>query len=129
VYELDEPADLRQRLEAAGFSAHHEEVFMVWPLARARSVGYASEEPRIVQATASDYIPGSAFADLHGGAVLEAARGRGVYSRLLQVRVAHARERRCEYLSVDAAPMSRPILEAKGFTRICGTYPMRLKRP
>lgn len=72
-----------------------------------------------------DYSRGSQFADLHGGAVCEDARGRGVYAALLAVREADAQARGCRYLAVDAAPMSRPILARKGFATICETYPMR----
>jgi GNAT superfamily N-acetyltransferase len=73
-----------------------------------------------------DFIPRARFADLHGGAVLERSRGRGIYSLLYERRVEEARGRECRYLAVDAAPMSRPILEHKGFEHICDTYPMRL---
>jgi GNAT superfamily N-acetyltransferase len=73
-----------------------------------------------------DFIPGSRFADLHGGSVVDEARGRGIYSLLYERRVAEARRRECRYLAVDAAPMSRPILEHKGFEHVCNTYPMRL---
>jgi GNAT superfamily N-acetyltransferase len=181
VYDLDAPARLRALLEAEGFTAHHDEVFMVRVLdddipgknARTNDVvvmrasldnnviddivtvqeqvwgatfpwlapqlkaalaqssahtaiycAYLDERP--VGTGWIDFIPGARFADLHGGAVVEAARGRGVYSLLYERRVEEARRRECPYLAVDAAPMSRPILEHKGFEHICNTYPMRL---
>lgn len=71
-----------------------------------------------------EYPPGSQFAEIHGGAMLPGFRGRGVYSRLLASRIDDARERGVRWLAVDAAPMSRPILEAKGFTRLVDTWPM-----
>jgi hypothetical protein len=37
-----------------------------------------------------------------------------------------ARARGYEFVAVDAAPMSRPILMRQGFTPVCFTYPMRL---
>jgi len=46
------------------------------------------------------------------------------YSMLLHERCLEAQERGYEYLAVDAAPMSRPILERKGFEFICWTYPL-----
>nr|WP_295076565.1 GNAT family N-acetyltransferase [uncultured Roseateles sp.] len=73
----------------------------------------------------TDYPVGSRFAELHGGAVLPAWRGRGVFSALLDVRISDAAPRGYEWLAVDAAPMSRPILLAQGFTPICMTWPMR----
>ncbi len=71
-----------------------------------------------------EYGPGTAFAELHGGSVLPEFRGRVVYSRLLEIRLRDASERRFAWLTVDAAPMSRPILEAKGFERLDVTWPM-----
>ncbi len=69
---------------------------------------------------------GSRFADLHGGSVIEAERGQGIYSELFAVRADKARRRGYDFLAVDAAPMSRPILEKKGFIHVCHTVPMRL---
>lgn len=69
---------------------------------------------------------GSSIADLRGGAVVARWRGRGVYSALLGVRVGAARAAGVKTLAVDAAPMSRPILEAKGFRFVCDTVPFRL---
>jgi GNAT superfamily N-acetyltransferase len=74
----------------------------------------------------TDYPANSQFAGIYGGSVLPEYRGRGIYSALLQQRVLEARERGYRYLIVDAAPMSRPILEKKGFIPICETRPMRL---
>lgn len=73
--------------------------------------------------------PGSRFADIHGGAVLPEARGRGIYSLLLSARVRVAEELGAMYLAVDAAPMSRPILLRLGFEPVCGTVPMRFRSP
>ena len=69
---------------------------------------------------------GSAFADLHGGALLPDWRGRGLYTALLGARVQAARSRGVQALHVDAAPMSRPILQHKGFIFICETVPYHL---
>jgi GNAT superfamily N-acetyltransferase len=57
----------------------------------------------------------SAFASLWGGSTLPALRGRGLYTSLLAARVREARARGVRYLTVDARPMSRPILERRGF--------------
>lgn len=65
------------------------------------------------------------FADLHGGSVLPAYRGRGVYTALFDIRVAEAKRRGFDFLAVDTSPMSRPILLAKGFTFVCETIPFR----
>jgi GNAT superfamily N-acetyltransferase len=73
-----------------------------------------------------DYHPDSRFAEIHGGAVLPEYRGQGVYSLLFEQRMAAARTRGVEYVTVDAAPMSRPILAKKGFIRLCATSPLTI---
>ena len=57
----------------------------------------------------------SAFASLWGGSTLPELRGRGLYTGLLAARLQEARARGARYLTVDAGPMSRPILERRGF--------------
>ena len=93
------------------------------PVETAIYCAYAGDRP--VGTGWIDFTRGSSFADLHGGAVIEGARGRGIYTLLYEARVAAALERGAPFLAVDAAPMSRPILERKGFRAICDTYPMR----
>ncbi|WP_137937104.1 GNAT family N-acetyltransferase [Chitinivorax sp. B] len=75
----------------------------------------------------TEYPAGSRFPELHGGAVLSAFRGRGVYGDLFHVRFVEARQRHYEFVAVDASPMSRPILERIGFQHICMTQPYRKK--
>lgn len=69
----------------------------------------------------------SIFAELHGGSVLPPHRGRGIYSRIFDLRVKEAQARGFRYIAVDAAPMSKPILKAKGFIELCQTHPMTRK--
>jgi len=59
---------------------------------------------------------GRRFASLWGGGTLPAFRGRGVYRALVAARAVVARARGFRYLTVDARPTSRPILERLGFT-------------
>ncbi|MEM7672460.1 MAG: GNAT family N-acetyltransferase [Verrucomicrobiota bacterium] len=75
-----------------------------------------------------EYPEGSLFAELHGGSVYPEYRGRGIYTELFRSRVEDAMVKGFPYISVDAAPMSRPILESKGFTKLCSTYPLTMKR-
>jgi GNAT superfamily N-acetyltransferase len=70
---------------------------------------------RVVSAAWVYYHPGTQFASLWGGSTLAAYRGRGYYTALLAVRAREARERGYRFLTVDASPMSRPILEKHGF--------------
>jgi GNAT superfamily N-acetyltransferase len=69
-----------------------------------------------------DFPPHSRFAGLWGGATLPAYRQHGCYTALLAVRLQEARRRGAHFLTVDASPMSRPILEKFGFQRISTAY-------
>lgn len=67
----------------------------------------------------------SEFASLWGGATLAGWRKRGVYRALVAERAAFAGAQGARYLQVDAADMSRPILERLGFERLGTTTPYR----
>jgi GNAT superfamily N-acetyltransferase len=67
----------------------------------------------------------SQFASLWGGSTVSGFRKRGLYTALLAVRAQEARSRGVRYLTVDASPMSRPILEKFGFERIAYSYPCK----
>jgi hypothetical protein len=82
---------------------------------------------RVVGSGWIEFHGGSTFAQLCGGTLLEGYRGRGLYSRLFELRLDEARARGVPYIAVDAAPMSRPILERRGFRFVCHTYPMRTR--
>lgn len=69
------------------------------------------------------YQPDSPFATLWGGATVPRARGRGHYHALLAARLDEAAARGRRLASVDAGPMSRPILEAIGFETVGWTTP------
>ncbi len=57
----------------------------------------------------------SPFASLWGGSTLAEFRKKGAYSALLSVRAREAIERGYKYLTIDASPMSRPIVTRHGF--------------
>lgn len=61
------------------------------------------------------FEPGSRFASLWGGSTLADYRGRGIYTDLVAVRAREAKTQGRRFLTVDASPMSRPILERQGF--------------
>jgi GNAT superfamily N-acetyltransferase len=61
---------------------------------------------------------GDAGINLFGGAVLEDARGRGVYRALVRARWQHAVDRGTPALTVQAGKMSMPILERLGFRQV-----------
>jgi GNAT superfamily N-acetyltransferase len=67
--------------------------------------------------------PDSWFGGLYGGATAPAFRGRGFYKALVAARARDAAASGARYLSVDALPTSRPILERLGFQWITDTWP------
>ncbi len=71
------------------------------------------------------YPTESRFASLWGGSTLEAYRAQGLYTALLAVRAQEAISRHVEYLTVDASPMSQPILEKFGFVKLAETFPCK----
>ncbi|MFF0830481.1 GNAT family N-acetyltransferase [Brevibacillus sp. NPDC003359] len=66
---------------------------------------------------------GTSFGSLWGGSTLPDFRNKGYYTALVAVRVQAAHERGYPLLMVDASPMSRPILEKKGFEFLAYSYP------
>jgi Acetyltransferase (GNAT) family len=75
------------------------------------------------------FPPHSQFASLWGGATLSGFRRQGLYTALLAVRAQEARARQVKYLTVDASPMSRPILEKFAFELLAYSYPCKWKLP
>ena len=88
-------------------------------------VAYVGDQP--VSSAWVYFPPHSQFASLWGGSTLPEFRGQGFYSALLAVRVQEAISRKVSYLTVDASPMSRPILEKFGFEKIADSYPCNWK--
>ena len=89
-------------------------------------VAYVEGQPA---SAAWTYFPKhSQFASLWGGSTVSSLRGQGLYTALLAVRAQEAKERQVRYLTVDASPMSRPILEKFRFEKIAYSYPCKWKR-
>lgn len=74
-------------------------------------------------------LPGSRFGSMWGGSTLPAYRGRGIYTALVAARVQEARRRGLRFLTIDAGPMSRPIVEKLGFRFITWTFPCKWRLP
>ncbi len=73
------------------------------------------------------YPPNSRFASLWGGSTLAEYRKQGLYTALLAHRLQEAATRHIDYLTVDASPMSQPILEKFGFQVLGMSYPCQWK--
>jgi GNAT superfamily N-acetyltransferase len=70
-----------------------------------------------------EFLPGTEFAGLWGGGTLPEWRRRGIYRALVRYRADLAASRGYKYLTVDASPESRPILERVGFSCLAVTTP------
>lgn len=64
----------------------------------------------------------SSFASLWGGSTLPDYRSKGFYTSLLSVRANKAIDKGYRFLTVDASPMSKPILEKHGFRCLAYTF-------
>ena len=84
-------------------------------------------DDKIVSAAWMYYHPPTRFASLWGGSTLPDYRGRGYYTALLAVRAREARQRGYRLLTVDASPMSQPILEKHGFQFLGYSTPCKWK--
>jgi len=87
------------------------------------SVYIAYEDQQPVSAAWTYFAAGGGAASLYGGATLPQFRGQGHYTHLLAARAQEAHARGVMLLSVDASPMSRPILEKHGFHYLATTTP------
>lgn len=83
----------------------------------------AYDDARPVAAAWTRWTPDSPFLSLFGAATLPQARGRGHYRALVTARARHARALGARYLSVEAGPMSAPILTRLGFVHVAITTP------
>lgn len=75
----------------------------------------AYADGRLVSAAWLLLTPGSRFAGLYGGSTLPAYRGRGFYKALLAARAQEALALGRQFLTIDAGPMSQPIVQRLGF--------------
>lgn len=79
-------------------------------------VAYLSDKPASISWI---YFPqGSQFATLWAGTTLPQYRGLGLYQALLDARIQTAIHRGRRYVTVDAGPMSQPILARRGFVKL-----------
>lgn len=73
------------------------------------------QDGRVVSAAWQFYLPPSRWVSLFGGSTLEKYRKQGFYTALIAARAQEAVSRGYRFLTVDASPDSRPILEKHGF--------------
>jgi hypothetical protein len=83
--------------------------------------GYVDDQP-VCSAWIRFNETGS-FAGLWGGSTLPAHRKHGFYTALVAVRAQEAIQRGYRFLTIDASPMSRPIVTRHGFQLLTFTHP------
>lgn len=89
-----------------------------------QQLGYlALEDGRAVSVGRLETHPESVFAGLYGGGTIATHRDRGFYRAMVAARARDAMQLGARYLSVDALPTSRPILERLGFVRVTDSWP------
>ncbi len=76
-------------------------------------VAYVDDEPACTGWTY--FHPNSHFASIWGGSTVEEYRQNGLYTAVLARRVQEALARGYSYVTMDASPMSRPIVTKNGF--------------
>lgn len=69
-----------------------------------------------------NFSPDSQFASLWGGSTRTEFRNKGLYTAVLAVRVQEAIQRGYRFLTIDASPMSRPIVAKHGFQLLTLAY-------
>ena len=109
----------------SGLGQYLAEALRHYPQQMSVYVAYVDEQPA---SAAWIYFPeNSRFASLWGGSTIGRFRQQGLYTVLLAVRAQEAKARQVRYLTVDASPMSRPILEKFGFEMVAVSYPCKWK--
>ena len=144
--EADDRHDVRALRGDAGWGDFTQVLLAVWPrladgyVARFRAevdaapdrvqrfVAYSGGAP-VSAAWVVDAGPASPFLGLFGGSTLPEHRGRGLYRALVAARARRARAHGKRFLSVDAGPMSAPILERLGFVQLTTTTPCTWSPP
>jgi len=132
VQRLVDPLDLLQirQIEDEVWQTNHETLIrdlhlMMTQYPDRMSLYVASMEDRPASCGWIHFPEASRFASLWGGSTLAAYRGQGLYTALLAVRVQEAIRRGRRFLTIDASPMSRPIVERFGFAHVATTYPCK----
>ena len=72
----------------------------------------------------ASFQQGSQFAGMWAGKTVPRFRKRGLYQALVAARVQEARRRGYRFMTIDALPTSRPIVERHGFQFLTYTHPL-----
>ncbi len=72
----------------------------------------------------ASFQQGSQFAGMWAGATIPTFRKQGLYQALVATRVQEAKRRGYRFMTIDALPTSRPIVERHGFRFLTYTHPL-----
>jgi len=75
------------------------------------------------------FHPKSQFADLYGGSTVVEYRQRGLYTAVLARRVQDAIQRGYRFLTINASPMSHPIVARHGFKLLTYSHDCAATQP
>lgn len=129
IRELDDEATIREAmtiLETVWGEPHEELIDELihtrrdFPQELGLYAAYEDNQP--VSVAWIRYPPNNRWASLWGGSTLAPYRRRGHYRALVAARAQAAVVRGRRFLTIDASPMSRPILEHLGFYWLATTY-------
>lgn len=87
-----------------------------------------SAEAEVVCSGRVDFVDGTDFAGLWGGACDEEHRGKGLYRAITAERAKSAKARGKKYLQSDCTEYSRPILQRAGLVPVTTTTPAIWRR-
>ena len=130
--------DVRRVTDERGLADIYAVIEAVWPeedhsVAQRNKITLLREHPESISMYAA-YVEGQPvcegwidfpetdFAGLWGGATLSEYRNRGLYTALVAVRAQEAQRRGYRFLTIDASPMSRAVLEKQGFVVIASAW-------
>ncbi len=130
--------DIRRITDERGLDDVYSVIAAVWPeeehgAAKRNKIALLRDHPASIslfvayvdgQPVSEGWVdfPGTDFAGLWGGATLPEYRQRGLYTALVAVRAQAAIQRGYRYLTIDASPMSRAVLEKQGFVVIATAW-------
>lgn len=132
------PHDVRRITDERGLDDVYAVIEAVWPdedhrVAKQNKIDLLREHPDSIslyvayaagQPVSEGWVdfPKTDFAGLWGGATLPEYRNRGFYTALVAVRAQEAQRRGYRFLTIDASPMSRAVLEKQGFVVIASAW-------
>lgn len=119
--DVERTAALQHRVFGGGPSA--EEALERLQASEGASMWLVERDDEVLCGGRLEMVPDTDFAGLWGGATHPDWRGRGLYRALTAARARYAKSLGVRFLYVECSPMSQPIMERSGLSRITTTTP------